>query len=188
MKDSATPAHEPPATPSDESTSKQLELARRQGDALQQAIDEMTQHEAHGGEKRAGEYLVGFAVENAEGLWWPEDGKLKWREPQQENAHLEIAVRDGEDGRLVPQLKVYLTLIDSAGRVVGTHEQPFLWHPWLNHYGRNWIVPAEGDYSVRVRIEAPLFPRHDKKNGCRFAEPVEVEFSGVHIKPGRKIS
>jgi hypothetical protein len=57
---------------------------------------------------------------------------------------------------------------------------------WLHHYGRNWHVPADGDYTLRIRIEAPTFHRHDKKNGQCFAEAVEVEFSNVKIETGQK--
>lgn len=63
----------------------------------------------------------------------------------------------------------------------------FLWHPWLYHYGRNWTVPRDGTYGLRVRIEPPDFPRHDKENGLRYREPVEVVFDGVHIETGQKL-
>lgn len=69
---------------------------------------------------------------------------------------------------------------------MGTHAQPFLWHPWLFHYGRNWQVPGDGEYTLRVRIEPPTFHRHDKRNGLRYAEPVEVEFRGVQLETGQK--
>jgi hypothetical protein len=35
-------------------------------------------------------------------------------------------------------------------------------------------------------IDAPQFPRHDKVNGKRFAEPVEVKFTGVEMKSGKE--
>jgi hypothetical protein len=51
----------------------------------------------------------------------------------------------------------------------------------LYHYGRNWKVPADGNYTLRVRVEPPMFLRHDEVNGCRFTDAVEVEFSGVRV-------
>jgi Uncharacterized protein probably involved in high-affinity Fe2+ transport len=172
---------------SDEATPEQLNLAKEQGRALQQALDHMVNKEAHdGGEIRAGDYRIGYAVERAEGMYHMRDGKLEWEEPDEENVHVEVSVRDGADGRFVPGLNVYATLIDDDGNEVGTHQQPFLWHPWLYHYGRNWQVPGDGEYTIRVHIEPPEFGRHDKKNGNRFAEPVEVEFTGVKIKTGKK--
>ncbi|MEZ4867815.1 MAG: iron transporter [Caldilineaceae bacterium] len=148
----------------------------------------MTQDEAHGQTKQTGDYLVGVAVEEAEGLYHRQDGRLVWQEPQDENAHIEIVVADGSDQRFVPGLTVYATLIDTQGKEIGTHEQPFLWHPWLYHYGRNWQVPGDGEYTLRVQIDAPDFSRHDKINGQRYAEPVTVEFTGVKIKAGQKRS
>jgi hypothetical protein len=55
----------------------------------------------------------------------------------------------------------------------------------IYHYGRNWALPADGDYTLRVHIEPPRFMRHDEVNGKRFQELVEVEFSDVHIERGK---
>ena len=185
-----TRPREPSMRPSDEADREQLRLARAQGDALRKALLHMTRKEAEGGaERRAGDYLVAYAVEEAEGLYHRRpDGELEWREPEEENVHVEVAVCDGADGRFVPGLPVTATLVDAGGNEVGTHRQPFLWHPWLYHYGRNWTVPGDGAYTLRVRIDPPYFPRHDKVNGRRYVEPVEVEFRDVRIKTGRKIS
>jgi hypothetical protein len=46
-------------------------------------------------------------------------------------------------------------------------------------------VPDGGEYTLRVRVEPPRFNRHDEVNGCRFTEPVEVEFRGVRVTPGQ---
>ena len=56
----------------------------------------------------------------------------------------------------------------------------------IYHYGRNWIVPSDGGYTLRVRVEPPTFMRHDEVNGKRFIEPVEVEFTGVRIETGKE--
>jgi hypothetical protein len=66
--------------------------------------------------------------------------------------------------------------------------QPFLWHPWLYHHGLNWKLPGDGAYIIRVLVEPPDFMRHDKINGRRYAEPVEVEFRNVQIRTGQKCS
>ena len=136
---------------SEESDREQLELARIQGDALQKAVDAMDEESDSGVHvQRAGDYEIGIAVEEAEGMWMWRDGELRWENPREENCHVEVCVRDGADGRFVPALDVTVTLIDPDGNEVGTHGQPFLWHPWLYHYGRNWTVPEEGEYRVRV--------------------------------------
>jgi hypothetical protein len=184
-----TPARTPPMEPTDEATEATLEMAREQGQALERALRHMTGEEAHdGGEVAAGDYVVAYAVEEAEGMHVMQGGHLTWTPPTDENCHLEVAVCDGADGRFVPGLEVSATLVDSDGREVGTHEQPFVWHPWLYHYGRNWRVPGDGVYTLTVRIEPPSFHRHDKTNGDRYRERVEVTFEGVKIQTGQKKS
>ncbi len=177
----------PPMRKSEESSPEQLRLARKQGEALQAALDAMDEESDSGVLTReAGDFEIGIAVEEAEGMWHRQDGELVWENPGEENCHVEVCVRDRADGRFVPGLEVAVTLIDPDGREVGTHEQPFLWHPWLFHYGRNWRVGGPGDYRVRVRVEPPSFMRHDHENGRRYEEPVEVEFEGVAIEPDQK--
>lgn len=181
-------AQKPPMKSSDEANQQQLQLARQQGDAFEQTVKEMTQQEAHGAAQTAGDFLIGYAVEDAEGMYHMQRGQLVWHNPTDENAHLEIVVQDAADKRFIPGLTVYVTLIDGSGKEVGTHVQPFLWHPWLFHYGRNWKVPGDGEYTLRVRVDAPDFMRHDKENGRRYQQSVQVEFRNVRIKTGQKIS
>jgi hypothetical protein len=181
------PKGKPPMRTSEESSGRQLELARRQGDALQAALDAMDEESGSGVVTReAGDYEIGVAVEEAEGMWEWQDGELRWRNPREENCHVEVCVRDRADGRFLPGLEVAVTLIDPDGGEHGPHEQPFLWHPWLFHYGRNWQVPEAGEYRVRVRVAPPAYMRHDHENGRRYLELVEVEFEGVEIETGRK--
>ena len=180
-------AHKPPMHTSEESSAEQLRLARKQGEALDAALQAMDRESDSGViVQRAGDYEIGVAVEKAEGMWHPRDGELVWENPGEGNCHVEVCVRDRADGRFIPGLDVTVTLLDPDGNELGTHEQPFLWHPWLYHYGRNWRVPEAGEYRMRVRVEPPSFMRHDHENGRRYLEPVEVEFDGVEIEPDQK--
>jgi hypothetical protein len=176
----------PPMKPSEESTAEQLELARRQGAAYAEALEAMNR-ESGAQRQRAGDVEIAVVVENAEGMWMRHGDELRWENPRDENAHVEVAVRDAVDGRFIPGLSVSVTLTAPDGREVGTYTQPFLWHPWLYHYGQNWIVPGEGEYRVRVKIAPPDFMRHDYENGNRYAAPIEAEFT-VPIKPGQKLA
>lgn len=106
------------------------------------------------GEVQLGEYLAAYAVEEAEGMWLPAGADLEWREPDDENAHIEIAGRDAADGRSIPGLKIEATVIEGDGKEIGPHEIPLLWHPYLCHYGRDWPLPADGRYTLRARLEA----------------------------------
>lgn len=177
----------PPMDPSsDEASEDQLALAREQGEALGRAVRKMTDEVAQtGGMKTVGDYEIGFAIEEAEGMYHMVDGELQWQAPQDENLHVEVVVRDAADGRFVPCLDVQATLVTADGDEVGTHTQPLLWHPMINHYGRNWTVPGDGTYSLRVHVEPPTFPRHDEINGRRFAEPADVEFTGISVETGQ---
>lgn len=177
----------PPMDPhTSEATSAQLDLARAQGDAYGRALDHMSGKVAHdGGQHRAGQYMVAYAVEEAEGMYEWRDDDLIWRDPGDTNAHVEVTVRDGADGRFVPCLTVHVTMTAPDGSVVGTHEQPMLWHPMIYHYGRNWTLPADGVYTMTVRIAPPTFMRHDEVNGRRFTETVTTEFTDVRIRRGQ---
>ena len=176
----------PPMDPNtDEADAKQLDLARQQGESYRRALEHMANDVAHdGGMQEAGEYLIAYAVEEAEGMYEWEDGELVWHDPDGENLHVEIAVCDAADGRFVPGVKVTGTLVDPDGNEVGSHEHPLLWHPMLYHYGRNWTVPADGAYTLHVRVEPPTFMRHDEVNGCRFKDVVETTFESVQVERG----
>ena len=179
--------HVPPMDPeTSEADAAQLALARAQGDAYQRALQHMTTEVAHaGGSRRAGEYLVGYAVEDAEGMYELRDGELRWRNPKGgENVHVEVAVCDAADGRFIPAVEVTVTLRSPAGATVGPQTLPLLWHPMLYHYGSDLAVPEDGDYTLHVHVEPPRFMRHDEVNGRRFLEPVDVEFTDVPLRRG----
>ncbi|KAE8764855.1 iron transporter [Georgenia thermotolerans] len=183
MADETTPA---PMNPdSSEATTPQLRRAVEQGEAYGRALQYMTQEVAHdGGEQEAGQYRIGYAIEDAEGMYHFHDGDLVWRNPEGENAHVEIAVRDAADGRFVPGLHVTATLVTPGGQELGPHVQELVWHPMLYHYARNWTLPEDGEYTLRVHVDPPTFMRHDEINGRRFTEPVDAEFTGVQIERG----
>lgn len=178
-----------PGQQSNEANKKQLQLARDQGDAYANALKEMTDREADSGKNQAaGDYIVGYAVEKAEGMHVWATGKLRWQEPGKENAHIEVAVQDKLDGRFMPYLNVEVSVYDKQGQELGTKVHPFLWHPWLYHYGSNWQLPSSGLYGIEIRIEPPKFARHDKINGTRHSAPITTRFDDIQIETGRKLS
>jgi len=170
--------------PSEEGDREGLALGRAQGEALGQTLRHMIENVADEGQELAcGEYLIGYAVEAAEGLYISREGGLEWQEPDGENVHVEIAVRDAADGRFIPALDVIVTISEQGGAILGSHTHPLLWHPYVYHYGRNWHLPKPGRYRINVRFRAPTFARHDRKNGNRFREGAEITFDGVWINP-----
>jgi uncharacterized protein involved in high-affinity Fe2+ transport len=182
-----TPAARPPMRPSNEATAEQLDVARGEGDAYGRALQAMADEDG-AVIRRAGDYLVAFVNEEAEGMYAPQDGGLVWREAAPEaNAHLEVAVADAGDGRFVPGLTVELDVLHD-GKTIVSAELPFLWHPFLHHYGCNATLPGTGPFDVTIRIAPPHYMRHDPVNGARYAKPVEVRLDKVTFANGRKPS
>lgn len=171
--------------PSAEADQRQIDLAGDAGEVYRQAADYMISEVAHaGGREREGDYVVGFAQEEAEGMYRMRDGDFAWEAPDEDdNCHLEVIVASAADGRFVPHLTVDATL-EGEGEAVGPEEMPFVWHPGLYHYGKNLELPGDGSYDVTVEIEPAQFPRHDAENGDRFAEDVVVTFEDVAISTG----
>ena len=174
--------------PSEESTRAEIVLGKAEGAAYAAALLYLSNVEASdSGQQTIGDYIVAYAIEEAEGLYHMRDGRLEFHEPTDENCHLEVSVRSSADGRFLPGLNVNVTLAENSGNEVGRYELPFLWHPWIYHYGKSITVARDGQYRRRVRFDPPQFPRHDKVNGKRFDQAVDVEFR-VRIKTGRKIT
>ncbi len=171
----------PPMKVSEEATKDQLEMARQQGAAVG-LVHMLTEVADDGKEKKAGDFLVGYAIEDAEGMYEHRGSGLRWKEPGNTNAHIEVSVRDAGDGRFVPGLDVGVQVSDKGGKVIGKKRHPFVWHPWIYHYGANWKLPGPGRYDLDVTIQPPKFMRHDKKNGKRYAGMVQVSFKNARKK------
>ena len=170
---------------SSEATQRQLELAVAQGEAYGRALEYMAHEVADtGGTQQVGEYLIGYAIEEAEGLYQMDDGELVWHNPGDTNAHVEVVVCDAADGRFIPGLTVTATLVTPGGQELGPFAQELVWHPMLYHYARNWELPDDGEYTLRVHVDPPTFMRHDEINGRRFTAPADAEFTGVSIERG----
>jgi hypothetical protein len=52
---------------------------------------------------------------------------------------------------------------------------------------RNWVFSGDGSYRITVQSEVPEFVCHDKKNGLRYAKPVDVTFENVKVNTGKKL-
>lgn len=177
----------PPAKPSDEADRKQLELARQEGGKYLASLEYMANEVAdNGGKQRAGDFIVAFAQERAEGMYEMKDGTLQWVAAEDyKNCHMEIAVLDATDHRFVPYLDITCTLMKDGEDPI-EFKPEFLWHPGLYHYGKDLTVPGDGTYDLHVAIAAPTFPRHDEVNGRRYGAPVEVTFEGIAVTTGRE--
>lgn len=131
--------------------------------------------------KTAGDYEIAYRVGPAKGLYEFSAGKLEWKEPQEENAHLDVLVTDAADGRQVSGLHVEATLLDRKGARAAANHLPYVWDPQENHYGSNVNVPESGTYMLQVHIYPATFPRTDKERGERYVADTHVQFEDVRI-------
>lgn len=184
----AVSKREVPGKESKEADKQQLKIARDQGDSFDKSVQAMRKETGRGKSIKVQDYLVTYTEENAEGLYEWEGKQLVWHNPERDNAHIEIVVEDAADGRFVPYLDVRATVFDSGkDKPLQELELPFMWHPWLYHYGTNLKIDS-GTYDLLVFISELHTPRHDKQNGKRFTKPVEVRFDNVSVTTGQKMN
>ena len=172
MMAATTKAQRPLTVPSNESTKKQLAFARAEGDSVDNCTSYIkTQAGNTGGQMRAGEYKLTYAVAAPEGWYAYNNNALHWQQPEATaNAHFWLFVQDGADGRIVPPLDVTLTVRTGAGKLIEEKRLPFAWMPLVNGYGNNVMLPDAGDYKFVITITPPLYHRHDPYNGDRFTQ------------------
>lgn len=128
-----------------------------------------------------GDYKISYRVGPAKGLYEFSAGKLEWKEPGEENVHVDVLVHDAVDGRFVPGLHIVATLLDSRGGQAASAHLPFVWHPDENHYGANVKVAESGTYLLQVHVFPATFTRADKEQGKRFITDVHVQFENVRV-------
>lgn len=168
-----------------EDNEKKKKLAEDQGKAYSAALDYMKNMDNHA-EKEVDDYIISLASEEAEGTYQLENGELKWNTPKEGfNTHLEIVVRDKKDKRFIPGLKIKGKVYDEDKNLIVDTDFPFLWHPFLLHYGAFFKIPKSGKYKVEVEIPAPTFHRHDEIKGKRYGKDVKTEIE-IEMETGRE--
>ena len=161
-------------------------LVNKQGEAYQASYNELMNEDPHSVVK-IDDYIVTTSFEKAEGMYMLQtDLSLRWVVPEEkDNQHIEVIVQDGKDKRFIPYLAVSLRLYQ--GKIVIVDQQvPFIWHPFVFHYGINGHIPEEGEYEPEVTIKMPLFHRHDEVRGKRYGKDVQIKLPRVHLTPGKK--
>ena len=197
---------QPPLTQAEE---KDTTLANAQGDAYHETTLAMYKQATDGKDKPLGDYHVGYAIEYAEAYWYfpaiengnahaahtaqlPSEpsGRLRYtgdvEASARRNGHVEIAVLEERTGRFMPGLQVTGTLTDAQGNDFGKKDVPFMWHPWLYHYGENWRVSGDGTYRLRVHADAPPYRRYGRETGKALANAIDTDFENVKILAGQK--
>lgn len=179
----ATQPAVPLAVTSDETTAQQLQFARNQGQAAEEALYFLID-KSSGGEMMAGGFQLAYLLEKPKGYYQLSNGQMQWHEPT-EDAFLSLVVRDGYDGRPISGLQIKASLLRQNGEPVFEKEQfAFGWHPLLHRYGKNITIPEDGTYTLKVKIAPPTFWRHDPVNGDRFADTVRADFQDISLIAG----
>lgn len=169
-----------------EDNEKKIALAEAQGKAFTAALEYMKEMDNHVA-KEVGDYIISLASEEAEGTYSFTNGKLQWHVPREKaNSHLEIVVQDKKDKRFIPNLQITGKVYDENDKLVTEAKFPFLWHPFLYHYGAMLEIPKEGKYTIQVTFPAPDFHRHDEIKGKRYEEGVDVRIGPIELETGRE--
>ena len=110
---------------------------------------------------------------------------LVWRDPAPgETAHLEIIPIERETGRIVPDARITLEVLDAGGERVETKALSFYYAEFF-HYAENFRIPDDGEYTLRATVQTPRFRRHgDESEGPALMDDAQVEFEKVMIDVG----
>ncbi|MGN6566583.1 MAG: iron transporter [Flavipsychrobacter sp.] len=165
-------------------------IAKLSGKAFKHTLKDMYKQANDGKDTIAGDYFVAVAVEYAEGWWHYAGDKFRYKIENEEsgktNAHVEVAICDAKTTRFMHDMNVQATLYEDS-KSIGTKHEPFMWHPWLYHYGENWRVPmASKHYRIHVHFDPPPYKRYGRLYGKQFTDPVDLDFDDIHIKTGQK--
>ena len=163
-----------------EASTSQLELARYQGKAAEAALAYLLQNN-FGEEIMAGPYYIAFCIEKPKGYYQLLNGKSEWVPPSG-NAFISVIVRDGFDGRIIPNLNIRISLESRLIGILNDQTIPFGWFPLLNRYGNNFELPQRDDYTLKVEIEIPEFRREDYINGDRYPEIIKAKFDHLNFQ------
>ena len=170
----------PPAT--EISAAAEAELLKPCNDALRASITALWQQSASGEEKSDGNYFVAYALEAAPSARMAALRRKRSREfVGNENARVNVLVRDSRTGRPIPFLALRSSL-ETPGELHDQRPLVPMRHPWFHLYGRFLHLQRKTSYRLRVTLEAPDFRRWGRQSE-RFALPAEVVFENVALKP-----
>lgn len=180
-----TPAVTNDFEPSEIATAAQLKRSLNQGESTQRELEWVEREESvASGEVEAGEYVVTYLITPADDYYVLEAGadtlSAHHTTVTPGSAHVSVVVRDAADGRAVNGLDVHATL---GAAITGTQIRarlPFGWHPILNRYGENMVLP-KSPFTLTIRIGTPTYQREDSVNGDRFRRDVTARFDDVSV-------
>jgi hypothetical protein len=143
-------------------------------------VREEIEHE--GGQTVVGDWRIGYIIEEAEPWHEPTGQGFTFRTPAAgETHHIEIIPFEEKTGRVVPDVKVQLQVLDSSGKQVETKPLNFYYAEFF-HYANNFAIPATGKYTLKATIEPPAFFRHgDEGETPALSKGATATFDNVEI-------
>ena len=180
-----TPAVTNDFEPSEIATAAQLKRSLKEGESIQRGLEWVEREESvASGEVEAGEYVVTYLITPADDYYDLEAGidtlPAHHTTVTPGSAHVSVVVRDAADGRTVNGLDVHATLGAAITGARTRAKLPFGWHPILNRYGENMVLP-ENPFTLTIDIGAPTYQREDSVNGDRFRKDVTARFDGISV-------
>jgi len=167
---------------------KQDELVRKQGDAFIASYNLYMEELIHV-VKKTDDYIVTVAFGATEGMYEMQtDKSLEWVTPEGYGfVHMSVVIQDRDDKRFVPNLEVFVRLYDNDNKLITESEAPFLWNPYVFHYGMDLTIPEEGNYTAEVTIKRPDFNRQNKDHGNKYTNDVTIRLQSVKLTPSEDV-
>ena len=165
--------------------SKLVKSKRNMEEIAREIVDYSFQKDAYQGHRVVGDYLIAYMVEKPRSLQFLRGGKLMEEKLQKENAYIGVAVHSTSDYHFIDNLSVTVTVIDEMGNLIGKQQHLYHQRPELHHYGKNWILPGDGLFTLRVIIEDQDLKMEGSMKHISSSGLVEVEFNGVKIETGK---
>ncbi len=161
---------------------RQEEILKKTADILITSINAHIEDLPHT-LKRVDDYILIAYVENSEGSYIKEsDGKLDWNDPEKYGLqHFGIIIQDRDDKRFVPYLDVIIRVYDKGGDLITEAKAPFIWHPFVYHYGFDTPIENDGEYYIEVTVKSPKFDRAHRSLGKKYTEDLITRIGKVEI-------
>ena len=167
------------------SRSDAIELSRAEGKAIGSSIAAvLRERPSNGLQRQSGDYTVAVLIGPPQGVWALQNGGLAYLPADGSIGpvnNIGISIRDAATGRVIPDLNVRATIIDSRKKEIDTYVMPFVWSPRVDAYGLNVAVPSSGRYTVQVHAATPAFRKYGSSAVRQFKRPVSVEFRGLRF-------
>jgi|WetSurMetagenome_2_1015567.scaffolds.fasta_scaffold777049_1 hypothetical protein len=130
------------------------------------------------GQIHQGNFLICYEVGNAEGTYQLEHNQLVWREPENQNIHIDVTVQNRGE-KFIDYLNIYAVLIGPDEKVISGKPLPYAWHPWKNHYGENFSITTPGIYELQLHFENPEYQNLNLSDPELFPAVLDISYPNL---------